>query len=131
MLPPGCPVEPLGKRADLLLPRRSRQLVALDPQKHGKTHIIALFGRKGRIWCDEFWPRSPTRRGDGKPIVTGWKPEIAAEILMGACAQCGIFDPQGKVRGTGAHRATTASSCSIAATRSSSPGRTPAMSIPA
>jgi hypothetical protein len=23
-----------------------RQLIALDPQKHGKTHILALFGRK-------------------------------------------------------------------------------------
>lgn len=105
MLKPGCPVEPLGVNGQTFYYLdEMRQLVALDPQKHGKTHIIALFGRKGKM-VHEFWPRLSDKTGlDGKPIVTGWKPEIAAEELMGACAMCGIFEPQGRVRGTGAHR---------------------------
>jgi hypothetical protein len=40
----------------------------------------------------------------GERKVTGWKPEIAAEILQAACAHAGLFDPQGKERGRGAWR---------------------------
>jgi hypothetical protein len=104
-LPVGCPVEPLGKLLQIhYYLDADKQLIALDPQKHGKTHILALFGKQSRL-CHKYWPRYSDKTGeDGKPIITGWKPEVAAEILMGACAQRGIFDPQGKVRGTGAHR---------------------------
>jgi hypothetical protein len=104
-LPPGCPVEPLGVNGQIhYYLDEQRQLIGLDPQKHGKTHILALFGRKSDL-CNEFWPRYSDKTGeDGKPIVTGWKPEVAAQALMRACAMRKIFDPQGKVRGTGAHR---------------------------
>jgi hypothetical protein len=105
MLLPGCPVEPLGVNGQIhYYLDEQRQLIALDPQKHGKTHILALFGRRSKL-VHEYWPRYSDKTGpDGKPIVTGWKPEVAAEQLMGACAMRRIFDPQGKVRGTGAHR---------------------------
>jgi hypothetical protein len=104
-LPAGCPVEPLGKLGQICYYLdEAKQLIGLDPQKHGKQHIRCLFGRKSHL-CDEYWPRySDKSGGDGKPIITGWKPEVAADLLMRACAQRGIFDPQGKVRGTGAHR---------------------------
>jgi hypothetical protein len=105
MLDPRCPVEPLGVNGQIhyYLDER-RQLIGLDPQKHGKTHILALFGRKSEL-CEQIWPRFSDKTAlDGSQIVTGWKPEIAAQRLMRACAWAGIFDPQGKVRGTGAHR---------------------------
>jgi hypothetical protein len=104
-LPPGCPVEPLGMLGQTFYYLDERkQLIGLDPSKHGKGYVIALFGRQSRL-VHEFWPRYSDKTGkDGKPIVTGWKSEIAAEMLMGACAMCDLFDPQGKVRGTGAHR---------------------------
>jgi hypothetical protein len=104
-LAPGCPVEPLGKLGQICFYLdEQKQLISLDPQKHGKQHIRCLFGRQSHL-CDEYWPRFSDKTGlDGKPIITGWKPEVAADILMRVCAQRGIFDPQGKVRGTGAHR---------------------------
>jgi hypothetical protein len=103
-LPPGCPVEPLGVNGQLhYYLDEHRQLIALKPNDHGKTHILALFGRKSPL-CDQFWPRySDKTDKDGKPIITGWKSEVAAQSLMRAAAMCGIFDPQGKSRGTGAH----------------------------
>jgi hypothetical protein len=105
LLPHDCPVEPLGKLGQLhFYLDEQKQMISLDPQKHGKTHILALFGRRFKL-VHQYWPRYSDKTGsDGKPIVTGWKPEVAAETLMGACAMQGIFDPQGKVRGTGAHR---------------------------
>ena len=97
LLPPGCPVTPLGVDGQVhyYLDER-RQLIGLDPQKHGKTHILALFGRKSPM-CLEWLPRI----GDGGR-VTGWRPEDAARILMQSCSNAGIFNPQGRVRGRGA-----------------------------
>jgi hypothetical protein len=105
ILDPRVPVEPLGKLGLIhYFLDEQKQLIGLDPQKIAKAHIRALFGRKSHL-CDEIWPRYSDKTGlDGKPIITGWKPEVAADLLMRACAQRGIFDPQGRVRGTGAHR---------------------------
>lgn len=99
MLPAGCPVQPLGKLGQVCyFLDEAGQLIALDPQKIGKNHIRSLFGRKSEL-CDTYWPRF-----NDKGIQNGWKPEIAGDLLMRACAWEGIFDPQGKVRGRGAHR---------------------------
>jgi hypothetical protein len=88
LLQPGCPVEPLGKLGQIhFYLDEQKQFIALDPQKHGKTHILALFGRRHKL-CHSLLAAlfGQDRRLDGKPIITGWKPEVAAEILMGACA---------------------------------------------
>jgi hypothetical protein len=105
ILPDGCPIEPLGKLGVVhYFLDEARQLIALEPQRIVKGYIIAMMGRQAKR-VHEFWPRySDKTDKEGKPIVTGWKPEIAGELLMNACAQRGIFDPQGRVRGTGAHR---------------------------
>lgn len=98
LLPAGCPVQPLGKLGQVcFFLDEAGQLIALDPQKVGKNHIRNLFGRRSYL-CDEYWPR---HNADGE--ITGWKPEIAGDLLMRACAWEGIFDPQGHVRGRGAH----------------------------
>jgi hypothetical protein len=102
MLPPGCPVVALGKLDQLCFYLDElRQLIALDPQKHAKQHIRNLFGRRSDL-CDEYWPRLDQH---GEPKGHGqWHPEIAADVLQRACAFAGIFDPQGRVFGRGAHR---------------------------
>jgi hypothetical protein len=67
-------------------------------------HIISLFGRRAGL-VHEYWPRfGKVDDATGERKVTGWKPEIAGEILQTACAHAGLFDPQGKVRGRGAWR---------------------------
>lgn len=106
LLPPGCPVKPLGKLGQVCFYLDEQgQLINLDPIKHGKTHIRNLFGRQSQL-CDEYWPRYSDKVDErtGERIIKGWKPEDAADLLMNACAHAGIFDPQGKVRGRGAHR---------------------------
>jgi hypothetical protein len=106
MLPPNCPVEPLGVNGQThYYLDEHRQLIGLGPDKHGKGHILAMFGRKSQL-CYDFWPRFSDKKDPltGEPIITGWRPEEATKALMHACANRGIFDPQGKVRGTGAHR---------------------------
>jgi hypothetical protein len=102
LLPPGCPVVPLGKLNQICYYLdEQRQLIGLDPQKHAKQHIRSLFGRKSHL-CDEYWPRVDNQ---GQPKGHGqWHPEIAADVLQRACAWAGIFDPQGRVFGRGAHR---------------------------
>jgi hypothetical protein len=90
-------------RPGLLLPRRAGPADQPHPRDHGKTHIQSLFGRRSGL-VHTFWPRFGKPDDDGEPTVTGWKPEVAAEILQAACAHAGLFDPQGKVRGRGAWR---------------------------
>jgi hypothetical protein len=102
LLPAGCPVVPLGKLGQVCwYLDEQRQLIGLDPQKHAKQHIRSLFGRRSDL-CDDYWPRINDK---GEPKGHGqWHPEIAADILQRACAFAGIFDPQGRVFGRGAHR---------------------------
>jgi hypothetical protein len=96
-LDPRCPVTPLGKQGLIChFLDEQKQLISLDPQKIGKNHIRALFGRKSHL-CDEIWPRIGQNGHH-----TGWMPEVAGDLLMRACAVAGIFDPQGRVRGRGA-----------------------------
>lgn len=104
-LPPGCPIEALGKLGQIcFFLDEQKQLIALKPQEVNKNHIRNLFGRQSQL-CDQYWPRFSDKNDiNGDRIITGWKPEIAGDQLMRACAFRGIFDPQGKVRGTGAHR---------------------------
>jgi hypothetical protein len=102
LLPPGCPVIPLGKLNQICYYLdEQRQLIGLKPQEHAKQHLRNLFGRKSNL-CDEYWPRVDNQ---GNPKGHGqWHPELCADVLQRACAWAGIFDPQGRVFGRGAHR---------------------------
>ena len=105
LLPAGCPVKPLGKLGQTCFYLDEQgQMIALNPRDHGKTHIQSLFGRQSGL-VHTYWPRfgKPDSK-TGEPVITGWMPEKAAEILQAACAHAGLFDPQGKVRGRGAWR---------------------------
>lgn len=105
MLPAGCPVVPLGKIGQICwYLDELGQLIGLNPREHGKTHIQSLFGRQAHL-VHEYWPRyGAVDKDTGERKITGWQPEVAAEQLQAACAHAGLFDPQGKVRGRGAHK---------------------------
>lgn len=104
-LPPDCPVKPLGVLVQTHYYLDSLgQLISLGPREHSKQHIEALFGVHSSM-LREIWPRYAAKaEADGTAKINGWKADEAAEHLKRCAAWEGIFDPQGRVRGRGAHR---------------------------
>lgn len=101
-LPAGCPVVPLGIQGDVAYYLDElRQLRDLKAEKHSRLNVQALFGRKSDLLYD-YWPRKTQDKQTGEWLVTGWRPELAAETLMGAAARKGVWSPQDRVRGAGA-----------------------------
>ena len=110
MLPPDCPVIPLGmRRQTYFFLDELGQLIELAADKVAQKGILSMFGRQAHV-LRQVWPRY------GKPIknketgevefpVNGWAVDVVSELLMGAAAREGVFDPIGRVRGRGAHRA--------------------------
>jgi putative DNA primase/helicase len=86
----GSAIVPLGHDHALYyyLSRSARQVVALTPAQHNKLHLMALADR------DKHW---------GKTKFMGEKMdwEGAANSLMRACEQVGIYNPD-RIRGRGA-----------------------------
>ncbi|MBF0169386.1 MAG: hypothetical protein HQL45_17400, partial [Alphaproteobacteria bacterium] len=96
-LPSDSPVTPLGRSGDVFFYLDEiGQLAELKAEKHGRLSIQGLFGRK-ISWLHATWQRFDK---DGNPI--GWRPELAAEALMQAASAEGVWNPEEKVRGTGA-----------------------------
>lgn len=99
-LPPTCPVVPLGVLGDTCYYLDAlRQLRDVVAEKHGRLGLQLLFGAKNYL-LEEFWPRVTIK--DDVPIITGWRPELAAQALMSAAARKGVWNPLEKVRGRGA-----------------------------
>jgi hypothetical protein len=97
-LPKDCPVTPLGMLGTLrFYLDEALQLIALSAKDHSRLNLQAMFGTQTPL-LRQNWPR---RNNQG--LVTGWKPEEAAEDLMAACAHLGIWDPAERERGGGAH----------------------------
>ena len=96
-LPLGCPVAPLGKFGSAFYYLdASRQLVCLPGRDHSRLGILTLFD-KAHEYLYTTWPRTDKDGG-----VTGWRPERAAEALIGACGAQGMWDPTDRERGRGA-----------------------------
>ncbi len=118
--PPGSPVKPLGINSDVTGMQRcyylnyNGQLAGLEAgTKHGKLGLVALYGPLSK-WLEANFPQwsKPLYEGLGKARVLIRKSEIigfdqaeAARALVEECARKGIFDPAGRMRGRGAHRA--------------------------
>ncbi|WP_448207278.1 hypothetical protein [Azospirillum sp. sgz302134] len=101
-LPPGCPVVPLGVHGDMVFYLDElRQLRELKAEKHSRLNVQALFGRQSDLLYD-YWPRKAQDKQTGEWIITGWRPELAAETLMASAADKGVWSPQDRVRGAGA-----------------------------
>ncbi len=119
VLLPDCPVKTLGFYADITGTQRcyyldvNGQLVGLEAgNRHGKLALAALFGRE-TIWLEEHFPQwsAPVFEGRGKERrlikeseIIGFDQKEAAEALVIACVERGIFDAAGRIRGRGAHR---------------------------
>jgi hypothetical protein len=99
-LPKGCPVVPLGVRGDICYYLDALcQLREVKDKDHARLRVQNLFGHLSDM-LEEYWPRKT--KIDNDWVVTGWKPEAAAQALMGAAAECGVWSPFGRVRGAGA-----------------------------
>ncbi len=96
-LPEDCPVVPLGINGDTYYYiDASRQLREISAEKHSRLGLLALFNQRSEyLW--NTWPRQ-----NDQGAVTGWRPELVAEALMGACAREGLLDVDNRVRGPGA-----------------------------
>jgi hypothetical protein len=111
-LHPDCPVRPLGRlgTASFYLDEMD-QLVRQTTKDWNDVSILTLFGRQ-TAWLElpgRGWPRY------GKPVIdkatgekdfpiVGFDYALAKKALIEGASFAGIFDPQGRVRGPGAHR---------------------------
>ena len=105
-LPAGCPVTPLGTQNGIYFYLdEHQQLRDIKSKEHEKGTIESLFGRQPHL-CDEYWPRygAKTDPNTGQPVITGWRPEVAARSLRAACSDRGVWSAQGRIRGAGSHR---------------------------
>lgn len=101
-LPADSPVVPLGMIGmTVFYLDAAGQLVALPARDHSRLNIMKLFGRRVDFLY-QCWPRLKLEGKDF--IVTGWKPEAAAEALMSAAAIKGIWNVANRERGLGARR---------------------------
>jgi hypothetical protein len=101
-----CPVQPLGKlKQRHYFLDEAQQLIDLAPREFGKNELVSLFGRKAGF-LEKKWPMMKNVGTKAKPefVPDGFHQGEAAYDLITACAHKGMFDPQGKVRGRGAHR---------------------------
>lgn len=96
-LPDGWPVVPLGLIGDTYWYLDAiGQLRDLKAKDHSRLNVQALMGP----YVDRLREAYP--RFDKSGEVVGWKPEDAAEALMTACADIGVWSPLNRVRGAGA-----------------------------
>ncbi len=99
-LPPECPVVPLGRngRVNFYLDA-GRQLRQLEDSAHTRLGLVGLFGR-ARWFLEKQWPRVDS---NGKKLH-GWRHFDAAEDLIAACSEAGIWESTERERGRGAWR---------------------------
>jgi hypothetical protein len=103
-LPPDCPVTALGLEGQKLwVLDAANQLLPISPDCR-KGDTMLLFGGHG--WLDKHFPsfRPAAKKGD-PPIPDGFNQKEIQQALIAACTARGIFNPQGRVFGRGAHRA--------------------------
>lgn len=98
----GCPVKPLGVNGQTCFYLDVHgQMIAVG--KHDRDVIMRLFGHQmpKLFWWFPQWTRAsadePPQR---KPNV--FDQTAAAQAMIQACSECGLFDPEGAVRGVGA-----------------------------
>lgn len=94
-----CPVTPLGTQDGVYFYLDAvGQLRSLKARDHGNKDLLALFAPR-TDFVHSTWPRM-NRNG----LTDGWRPELAAEELMNACAFQGVWNAFDRVRGRGAWR---------------------------
>lgn len=104
VLLPGSPVTPLGiQQLKLWVLDAANQLIPMATDCR-KGDLVLLFG--GDHYLTDRFPRySKPSKDDPVPRVIGFDQSDAQTELVMACQRKGIFNPQGRVFGRGAHRA--------------------------
>ena len=108
-MPEGCPVVPVGTWNGIYYFLTTLgELRELSADKVANKHIVSLFAPDSQYLIDQ-WPRKSkvkTKDADGNDveewIVTGWRTDDVAMLLMDVAAQKGVWDAREKVRGRGA-----------------------------
>lgn len=109
-LKPDCPVTALGVQGDKVwLLDRFNQLQCFKPDEIRKGVISLIFGQDYAL---EEWPQLRLVEGTGGKtgLPARFEPngkldqDAVQNSIIGACAAKGIFSPDGKVFGRGAHR---------------------------
>jgi len=107
-LPEDCPVTPLGTNdGTLFFLDVLGQIRPIPAQKMNKLTLHSLFAPRSK-WLLEAaethrsWAKTIGK--DEDQIVVDFRPDTVARDLMNACAVEGVFNPMGRIRGTGQHR---------------------------
>ncbi|MGR3522691.1 MAG: hypothetical protein ACU0FT_08050, partial [Paracoccus sp. (in: a-proteobacteria)] len=96
---PECPVRPLGVNGDVFFYLdRLGQMRAL--KKHEGQAMMALFLDRIELLCINF----PTYDKQGDRVPGKFNQMHASTAMINACAEKGLFNPDGTVRGVGAWR---------------------------
>lgn len=94
-----CPVRALGVNGDLFfyLDRLGQMRVV---KKHEGQIMMSLFLDRIDLLCAKF----PTRNKEGDTVPGKFNMMLASTAMINACAERGLFNPDGTVRGVGAWR---------------------------
>ncbi|MGN6596096.1 hypothetical protein [Sphingopyxis terrae] len=110
VMPDDCPVVPVGTHDGIFYFLTTLgELRGLAADKVANKHIVAMFAPDSQYLIDT-WPRKKeVKRLDKETgeeitewIVTGWRPDDVAMLLMDVAAAKGVWDMREKVRGRGA-----------------------------
>lgn len=94
-----CPVRPLGVNGDMFFYLdRLGQMRAV--KKHEGQAMMALFLDRIELLCQKF----PTFDKQGDRVAGKFNQMHASTAMITACAERGLFNPDGTVRGVGAWR---------------------------
>lgn len=98
-----CPVTALGQRQGRnFFLDYGGQLVDIGPEFR-KGEVMQLFGTKIGWLVAQYPEWKYPRSKDEAPFIDGFHQKEAQQALVFACAQRGLFNPTGKIRGRGAH----------------------------
>lgn len=108
-MPDNCPVVPVGTHDGIFYFLTTLgELRGLAADKVANKHIVAMFAPDSQYLIDT-WPRKSkvkTKDQDGNEveewIVSGWRTDDVAMLLMDVAADKGVWDAREKVRGRGA-----------------------------
>lgn len=102
-LPLDAPIVPLGKNGvSIWLLDESNQITCVKPQELGKGLLALLCGEE---WLTDKFPQwKQSKKANDPPYIDGFNQNDAQMAIVGACRVKGIFKPEGKIFGRGAHR---------------------------
>ena len=109
VMPDGCPVIPVGtENGTFYFLTALGELRGLTCDKVANKHIVGMFAPDSD-YLMEAWPRKKlvkTKDDDGNEVeewlVTGWRNDDVAMLLMDVAAAKGVWNAREKVRGRGA-----------------------------